>query len=393
MASRARLALFLLPVLLAGCRKWRFPDAPANFREFAYVSNRAGGTVSVLDLVSLRPAGVLGVGRGPGDIVANPVRNELYVVNTEGDSVTVIDAETNSVAATIPVHRRPSHITVDAGGEFAWVSNAGANTVSVLNLKQRRELGAIGTGEQPTSLRISPDGRSLVVSNTASNSVSVFEVSRQAPAKLRTTFAACPGAGDIAILPDSSKVFVACSAAETVLAASLAAAPASWAAKQDSEALADHLLAYLRVGPHPQHLAMKPDGGEIFVSNNGGDSISEISTSTNEVGGSYPIGNGPVQGLVSADNSTLWVCNAGADAVSIYSIDDGRLTNSVRTGGQPIALALSADEHLLLAADARTGDVAVIRTHDRNGPALFTMLPAGSQPAALAIKAFTAKQN
>jgi sugar lactone lactonase YvrE len=63
----------------------------------------------------------------------------------------------------------------------------------------------------------------------------------------------------------------------------------------------------------------------------------------------------------------------------------------VRTGHSPDALAFSADEHLLLAADSHSGDVAVIRTTDKNGPALFTILPAGQSPNAIAIKAMQGK--
>jgi DNA-binding beta-propeller fold protein YncE len=175
------------------------------------------------------------------------------------------------------------------------------------------------------------------------------------------------------------------------MAINLAAAPDSWAAKQNPSLMTDHVLALLDVGEMPVHLAMKPDGGELFVSNFGAGSISEVSTYTNEVGSTYPIGNKPVHGLVSGDNSALWVANFGADSLSLYSIDDGKLVSSLRTGSAPDALAFSADEHLLLAADARSGDVSVIRTQSKLGPSLFTILPAGASPNAIVVKALPAK--
>jgi hypothetical protein len=67
------------------------------------------------------------------------------------------------------------------------------------------------------------------------------------------------------------------------------------------------------------------------------------------------------------------------------------MAGSVRTGHAPDALAFSADEHLLLAADAHSGDVSVIRTVDKNGPALFTILPAGGSPNAIVVKAMQGK--
>jgi len=389
-----------------GCRHDGFPETPAGYREFAYVSNGGANTVSVLDLVYLRPDRTLQVGIDPTGMAVNPVKDEVYVVNT-GDksgngSVSVIDADRNAVVATIPVHKLPYFISVDAAGRRAYVANSGSNTVSVIDLDRRREIAVAGTGEQPGLARIAPDMRSLVVTNRGSGSVSVFAVSPVEPANsiasrvggqplhLRAAFPGCPGATDAVILPDSSKAFVACSDGHQIMAINLAAAPDSWAAKQNPSLMTDHVLALLDVGETPVHLAMKPDGGELFVSNFGSGSISEVSTYTNEVGSTYPIGNKPVHGLVSGDNSALWVANFGADSLSLYSIDDGKLASSLRTGSAPDSLAFSADEHLLLAADAHSGDVSVIRTQSKLGPSLFTILPAGASPNAIVVKAIPA---
>jgi YVTN family beta-propeller protein len=394
----------LLPLLaalsLTGCRRNEFPDTPTGYREFAYVSNGKANTVSVLDLVYLRPDRTLQVGIVPSGMAVNPVKAEVYVVNS-GDangngSVSVIDGDRNMVAATIPVHRQPYFISVDALGRRAYVANSGSNTVSVLDLNHRREIAIAGTGERPGLARITPDMRSLVVTNRASGSVSIFSVTPDddtsaQPLKLRAAFPNCPGATDAAILPDSSKVFVACSAGHQVMAINLAAAPGSWAAKQNPSLMTDSVLALLDVGDTPVQLAMKPDGGEIFVSNFAGGTISEIATYTNEVGGTYPIGDKPVHGIVSADNSTLWVSNFAGDALSLYSIDDGKMVSSIHTGSGPDVLAFSADEHLLLAADAKSGDVSIIRTQGKLGPSLLTIMPAGASPNDIVVKALPAK--
>jgi YVTN family beta-propeller protein len=396
----AVVSMLALLVGAAGCRRSGFPDVPAGYREFAYVSNGGANTVSVLDLVYLRPDRTLQVGNDPSGMAVNPQRNEVYVVNTGSGTVSVIDANRNAVAATIGVHKQPYAISVDAAGRRAFVANAGSNSVSVIDLDRRREIAVAGTGEQPGLARIAPDGRSLVVTNYGSGSVSVFGVDPEPegdaankggnPLHLRAAFPGCPGATDAVILPDSSKAFVACSGGHQVMAINLAAAPDSWAAKQNPSLMTDRVLALLDVGEKPVHLAMKPDGGEIFCSNFGSDSVSEIATWTNEVGGTYTIGKGPVHGIVSPDNSMLWVSNFGANSLSLYSIDDGRVVSNLVSGAGPDALAFSADGHLLLAADAHSGDVSVIRTGGKTGPALFTLLPAGAKPNAIVVKAVEA---
>jgi YVTN family beta-propeller protein len=394
---------FLLLLATLGCHHNQFPDVPEGYREFAYISNGKSNTVTVLDLVYLRQDRTLQVGTQPSALAVNPARNEVYVVNTLSGSVSVIDADSNRVVATIPVHRLPRAIAVDATGHRAYVANSGSNTVSILDLDRRREIGVAGTGEQPGFLRISPDGRTLVVTNGLSGSVSLFNIAPSEPTTpqnptnptprpapplhLRAAFPNCPGATDAVILPDSSKAFIACSDGHQVMAIGLAAAPGSWDAKQNPSLTTDRMLTLLDVGATPIHLAMKPDGGEVFVSNFDSDSVSEIETPMNEVGTTFPIGSKPAYGIVSGDNSTLWVSNFAADSISIYSIDDGRLVGSVHTGAAPEVLAFSADEHLLLATDAHSGDVAVIRTQGNQGPALFTILPAGGSPNAIVVKA------
>jgi DNA-binding beta-propeller fold protein YncE len=171
----------------------------------------------------------------------------------------------------------------------------------------------------------------------------------------------------------------------------LAATADSWRGKQDPALQHDHLLCLLDVGKTPTHVVMKPNGEEVFTTNFGSDSISEISTWTNEVLGTYMIGSKPSGAVIGEDNSSLWVTNFGADSVALYGTDDGRVEASVHSGVRPDSIAFSADEHLLLVADSGSPDVAVIRTESKNGPTLFTILPSGGHANDIVVKAFHAK--
>ncbi len=388
-AARAAILLALTLLPLTACHRRGFPEHSPDYREFAYVSSGGSNTVTVLDLVNLRQERVIAVGANPTGLAANPTRNEVYAVNTAGNSISVIDAETNRVAATIPVRRKPYFIDVDRAGARAYVANSASNNVSVIDLAARRVVATAAVGDGPGEARISPDDRTVVVSNRVSNSVSVIDAQTF---KLRATFDGCPQATAIVILPDASKAYIACSGGHQVMVLGLATQPPAKGTQLPAEP--DRLLAMLDVGRTPVHLALKPDGGELFVSNFDSDTISEIATNTSEVGGAYLVGAHPSGGIVSDDNTLLWIANFNADTIGVYSIDDGKLINTVHVGGGPDALAFSVEGHLLLAANARSGDVSVVRTATRepNGThvfgALFTMLPAGPQPNAIVVKAF-----
>ncbi len=200
---------------------------------------------------------------------------------------------------------------------------------------------------------------------------------------VRAVFEGCPGASDAVILPDSSKAFVACAGGHQVMAIALARQGAR--AAQPGRTEPDRLETVMDVGRAPVHLALKPDGGEVFVSNSLSDSVSEVYANTNDVGGAYMMGDNPVRGLVSSDNAMLYVANFSSQYVTVYSIDDGKRIGSIHVGDGPSALAFSSAGHLLFVVDSRSGDVAVVRTASRS---LFTLLPAGRGPNAIAVKAF-----
>jgi len=367
-------------VLVSGCRKQDFPQYPANYREYAYVTNDGSDTVTVLDVVNVRVDREIPVGRNPVAVAASPVSNEVYVVNSGAaggqGSLSVIGTEKNAVETTIPLQRDPLSVDLDADGAYAYVANAGSNSISVVDLKARREVAEIGAGEEPVSARISPDGKTLVVANRRGNSVSVVDAVER---KVRAVFDGCPGAADVSILPDSSKVFVACSGGHQIMAIALADS-------KFNPGQPDRLEALLDVGRAPVHLALKPDGGELFVSNSASDSISEVVTSTDDVGGAYLMGDEPVRGLVSSDNSLLYVANFRSQYVTAYSVEDGRrLSPSIHVGDGPVAMAFSSNGFLIFVVDNRSADIAVVRAGTRS---LFTILPTGRGPNAIAVKAF-----
>ena len=203
-------------------------------------------------------------------------------------SVSVINAENNSVVATIPVRRQPVALALDPDGALAYVANSGSNSVSILDLKARREIAVIGTGEEPACAarltrrqhprRRQPAGK-------------LREHHRPRSRSVRAVFDGCTGANDVVILPDSSKAFAACSGGHQIMAIALARFEAHPAASE--RPAFDRLEALLDVGHEPVQLALKPDGGEIFVLNSLSDSVSEVITGTDDVLGAYLMGDDP----------------------------------------------------------------------------------------------------
>jgi YVTN family beta-propeller protein len=397
-------ALPLVTLFLTGCHRPAFPSYPSSYHEFAYVTSGATNTVAVLDLVNLRLDRTLQVGHNPTGLAANPMREEVYAINSGSNSVSVIDVKTNRVVSTIGVQNKPYFIAISPDGKRAYVPNSGSNTVSVINLDKRRQVAVAATGEGPGEARVTGDNRTLVVSNRIAGSVSVYTItdSDTHPLEFRESFSGCPGATDIAIADNypadpawGAKAFIACSGGHQVMDIWLRASPTSWRGEQDPSLQHDQLLTMLDVGKTPTHIALKPDQGEVFSTNFDSNSISEISTWTNEVIGTYIVGANPSRAIIGLDDSSLWVTNFGADSTVLYSIEDGRVVTGIRDSSKPDALAFCIcdhkDQHLLMVVDSGSGTVDIIRNQASVIPTLFTMLPVGAQPNDIVVKAFSSR--
>jgi YVTN family beta-propeller protein len=139
---------------------------------------------------------------------------------------------------------------------------------------------------------------------------------------------------------------------------------------------------------------MKPDGGEIFVENFDGHTISAINTSANEVSESFLAGDNPASAIVTSDNSLLYVSSFGTDSVGVFDVSTRKMIGKVSVGSHPDSIALSPSEDLLLVANARSGDLAIVRTDKRatkkiKSPPyrLFNLVPVGMRPNSIAVAA------
>ena len=323
-------------IALAGFGWWYFhprtlPDYGPAYREYAYVTNGKSNSVTVIDLRTFEPAKTIPVGTEPTGVAANSKKNEIYVVNTGSNNVSVIDAERNQRCR----HHRSSweafFIDVSADGKRGYVANSGSANVSVIDLDQRPrdrhhpcwQLARTGTGFRLTAAHwwsaIAPTIR--------------FQRLTLAQLVVRATIPVCQQPEDIAILPDNSKAFVACTGSAQVASIDLKTGT---------------LLALLDVGKTPVQSGIETRRRRTYRlqfrflqyfnyrdhHQRSQRQLLDWRTSS--------------AGVVTADNSRLYVSNFGSDAVAVYDIDLGKLIASL-TGGQPSRWARSIPESKLFA--------------------------------------------
>src|SRR6185312_15237812 len=153
LGGAVRLVALALLVLLFGAQA-----AMAQLN--AYTANVAGGSLSVVDVLTNTNVGTIPIPGGPRFLAINAAGSLAYVAAAP-NTVSVVDLVTTSVIATIPVGANPSFPT------FSVIDTATNTVVTTLTV-----------GPSPQGLATTPDGASvwvatgdggMVVIDTATN--------------------------------------------------------------------------------------------------------------------------------------------------------------------------------------------------------------------------------
>ena len=102
-----------------------------------------------------------------------------YVADRVGGVVSVIDRATHTVVKTIEVGPAPVATAVHPDGSTVYVTIGPLREVAVIDAAKSTVVRRIEVGDNPTGIDISPDGRMLYVVNTGDRTVSIIDTASQ----------------------------------------------------------------------------------------------------------------------------------------------------------------------------------------------------------------------
>ncbi len=148
--------------------------AIARNGEQLFVSDWAGRAVRVLDATDLRTVAKIAVGEHPNQIAVHPKDDRIFVACASSDCVSVIDTRRGIVTETIqtalfprsPEGSTPDALAIAPDGKTLFVANADNNNVAVIDIatpSRSQVKGFIPTGWYPTAVAVSPDGKQLLI--------------------------------------------------------------------------------------------------------------------------------------------------------------------------------------------------------------------------------------
>jgi YVTN family beta-propeller protein len=142
---------------------------------YAYITNYADDTVSLMRVGDNTVAVTIPVGDGPWGVAVTPRGDYVHVTNSLGNTVSVISTYYNTVAATIDVGGGPSGVAVTPSGDYVYVANHLDSSVSVISASS--VTATIDVGGGPSGVAVTPSGDYVYVANNSDATVSVIDTS------------------------------------------------------------------------------------------------------------------------------------------------------------------------------------------------------------------------
>jgi len=136
----------------------------------------------------------------------------------------------------------------------------------------------------------------------------------------------------------------------------------------------------VNVGPGPMNVVVDPTTNNIYVTNNGGDTLSVIQpqTPTTLAVTTVPVGFEPVGVAINPLNDEILVANSGSGTVSVLSGSNYQTLATIKTGGEPTGISVDAASNTAYVNDAMNNDVIAINLAT-NAPSATT-IPVGTAP-------------
>ena len=172
-------------------------------------ANHTSGSVSLLDLPSLRVLAECHCGRGPVDVAWLNERTAVVSL-FEDDRLAVLDVHHNAIhlQRVIPVGDEPRGLTV-ISPRVVWVALCGDDQIARVDIKQGVVQHRVAVGGHPQAVSASPDKRWLVTSCTTPGEVLVHDASAAGRVVSRhDIFDTAFNVGAPVVLPDSSAFLV-----------------------------------------------------------------------------------------------------------------------------------------------------------------------------------------
>ncbi len=300
-----------------------------NVTNKLYVTNRADGTVTIINGATNQVIKTLAVGPHPVGVDVNPLTNRIYVANygnRKGNTVSVIDGNTDQVITTITVQYGPIETAVDSVTNKIYAVNrcstdpndcvtdgSGVNgSLSVIDGTNNTVTNTVGLEQLPSVILINSVTNKIYVGNSCGtdpsciangNGNTIGTITVVDGATLATSIiTAGKGTTGMAVNPVANEVYMTNGTDNTVTFI-------------NGVTLATTTLA---VGASPADVEVNPDTYKIYVTNNGDNTLTDIDGISHGKS-SLGVGGGPASAVVNPVTNRIYIINSNDNTVSVVA--------------------------------------------------------------------------
>ncbi len=358
---------------LAACRR-----KPSGYSGFAFVANQEGQAIAAVDLESFTVARHIRLDGKPSQVLASLFASRVYALTPESGTIHEILPDTLALSRRIRVAQSAISMRLARGGAALAVLCREPRRIALLSLPALRVVSETPLSAEPRDFDLDKDALFAGVSYASEQAIGIL---RLADARPTPPIRAQGEIGAVRFRGDG-QVLIAADLTRRMLSLYDVAARAA--------------MVDLPLAVRPDRLCFKPDGGELFITGEGGDAVVVAAPYyTPEVSMTMLAGRSPGAMAACADPAYLFVANPKSGDVSILDIDSRKVVAITPAGTNPNYIEITPDGNYALVLNETSGDMAVIRTasivravserwRSRRG-ALFMMVPVGSKPVSAAV--------
>ena len=331
-----RRALFAVAALSA-CGRKRAP----RYSGWLFVASAAERGIAVADLAEFRRVTMIALPQNPRQILR--AGEKVFATCPDARLICEIDPNRLTTAGRMVLPGRIVSAAVSANASYLVVTTDRPAALHVIDADTRRITRTVALPDTPVGMDISED---MAAVNVAGNAV--VRVSLPEGKLLGSTDLGLRG-GIVRMRPDGKSILIGAEGQNQIVTI---------------DAATGALLARLPLAFAPTRFCFSADnGGQMFVTGTGEDSIIIVSPYQNEVDQTMVSAHKPYGMAVTAvqDRNLLCVTNAGSGDLTIFDIDTRGLASFIHIGGNPGEILITPDAAYALVIDRDSGDVSVVR--------------------------------
>lgn len=354
-----------------------------GFRGYCFVANEAGRSLAVIDLTRFRVRKQIALDAAPSLVMAHPSQPKALALAPDAGTIYEVDAAKLVVARQAQPGRGAIGMQLAPSNDALWAPYREPASLVGIPLASMKPEVRVHLPFPPDSFDIGPDGLAAAGS-AAQRQVAVVSLAKRA---VERTIATGDEPSLVAFRKDGRHLFVA-SRPERVL--------------RIVDVATGRTVVRLPLPVEPRHWAVKPDGGQLFISGPGMDAVVVVYVYETEIAETLLAGRAPGTLTALDTPAYLMAANPDTDTVTILDLENnGKLVASVQVGQGPGAIVLTPEvegvDRYALVVNERSGDLAVIRlkslpqgAEQRRQPTpLFTLIPVGDRPVSAAVMRFS----